>query len=687
MHRLSKGMLFASLLAGSAVLPVHDGVQAQSIEAQDRTNLPDDGALDRIVVKGQAIKRLDTVFSTTTLNEEDIRELRVTEVQELFREVPGMNVRDYNLAGVANQIVIRGFGNGAHGGDLGMVIDGIPLNEANSHADGYADANVLIPLEIAEITVYRGPVSALYGNFNRGGLVAYETRKGGDYAEADASFGDFDTFDAQAALGREWTYGELNAAAQYFRTDGFRPQSDAERFTVAGRYGVALAERFDASVSARYQTAEGRSAAYLTFDQFEADPYGIDQRVKNDGSQKDFFTARADFGYSISTDARLLGYVYSTQQDFVRYFTRGPANPSAAWRQREERYDREVYGGGFSLNGNTQFASRRIAYVLGVEAFTEDTQFQFYEDLDFRRRVSPAQFDRTLTLDSISAFGQADMRLSEILDVSLGLRYDRFTGECSPDGVEIPGGACGKFEAVDALSPKVGAQARLAPWLELRASYSQGFALPAAQAKFATGAQGLDPNTIRQYEVGARLTPLDRFALDVALYRVDSSNEFASPSPGEFVNLGETRRTGFEAGLEWQPVDAIDLLVAYAYAQSQVQDNLDPALIGNLVTGVPDHTLTADARVRPFAGLTLNATFRHVGEYATNGANTVFAPDYSTLDIGASYELGDLLPVPARIYLDIENVGDVVYASSFNSLGSIATGTPRFIQLGLQVGF
>jgi hypothetical protein len=42
-----------------------------------------------------------------------------------------------------------------------MVIDGIPLNEANSHADGYVDSTVLIPLEIGGLTIYRGPVSAL----------------------------------------------------------------------------------------------------------------------------------------------------------------------------------------------------------------------------------------------------------------------------------------------------------------------------------------------------------------------------------------------------------------------------------------------------------------------------------------------------------------------------------------------
>jgi outer membrane receptor protein involved in Fe transport len=75
-----------------------------------------------------------------------------------------------------------------------------------------------------------------------------------------------------------------------------------------------------------------------------------------------------------------------------------------------------------------------------------------------------------------------------------------------------------------------------------------------------------------------------------------------------------------------------------------------------------------------------------VGAYATNAANTVYSPSYDLVDLGASYEL-DVLPVPARLYLAVDNLADEVHASSFNSLGSIAPGSPRFVRLGLQVGF
>lgn len=103
--------------------------------------------LDQVVVKGQALRGANAPFSVDALDAARIRELRVSHPGELFRQVPGMAVRNLGLAGVADSIVMRGFGGGGHGGDLGVVIDGIPLNEAMSHADGYVDLAVVVPLD------------------------------------------------------------------------------------------------------------------------------------------------------------------------------------------------------------------------------------------------------------------------------------------------------------------------------------------------------------------------------------------------------------------------------------------------------------------------------------------------------------------------------------------------------------
>src|SRR5258707_1115313 len=104
--------------------------------------------LDNIVVKGEAIR--DSRHQPYTVNRfsrEEIRIRQISQPEQLFREVPGMEVRGLGYGGVANSMTLRGFSGGGHGGDIGFVIDGIPLNEASSHADGYADLNVVIPLE------------------------------------------------------------------------------------------------------------------------------------------------------------------------------------------------------------------------------------------------------------------------------------------------------------------------------------------------------------------------------------------------------------------------------------------------------------------------------------------------------------------------------------------------------------
>jgi outer membrane receptor protein involved in Fe transport len=182
-------MIMHSTTTAACLLALAHAVQAQT------------PALNTVEVKGDAARGGAAAYSTTTLETQDIQAAHATRPEELLRQVPGMNVQDYQLSGVGNAIVMRGFGGGGHGGDVGVVLDGIPLNEAMSHADGYVDLNVIVPLEIERFTAYKGPVSALYGNFNRAGLLAIETRKGGEYKEVDASIASHGTLDAQAALG------------------------------------------------------------------------------------------------------------------------------------------------------------------------------------------------------------------------------------------------------------------------------------------------------------------------------------------------------------------------------------------------------------------------------------------------------------------------------------------------------
>jgi outer membrane receptor protein involved in Fe transport len=643
--------------------------------------------LAQIVVKGQAIAAEAQAYSVTELTTADIRQENVANFDELLREVPGMTVRDFGLGGVANSIVIRGFGGGGHGGDLGAVLDGIPLNEAMSHADGYVDLNVIIPLEVESLTVYRGPVSALYGNYNRGGLLSLRTRKSGDYVDADASIGSHETANLQVALGKPiGDRHRLNLAAQAYFTDGYRPQSDVDRQTVSGRWAFDLTPKVEVAISGRYHRTDADSASYLTMAQFLDDPYGIDPRVQNDGAEKEFGTLRLDVNAELGPDTKLLTFAYLTKQDFTRWFTRPVGG--GVWRQREETYDRDVFGAGGSLNGKfTVFdGAAPWNYVIGVETFREQTDFQYYDGVDNRMRVAPAANDRETRLSSISAFAEVEAPLHDLLKLSLGLRGDWFAGGCELLGPETGADPCGDLNDVNELSPKVGVRSSITSWLELRANWSKGFALPPGFIKYAGGGAGLDPNVFRQIEIGATVTPLPDFKLDVAAFRLKSSNEIRTVIPGVYENFGSTLRRGIEASLDWAPVDSFRLRAVYGFTDTEVTENANPALIGNGLSGVPRHSANLEAYWSPIDNWTIDVNWRYVGKYQVNAQNTLQADSYNTVDLGLAYE--GTAPVPFRAFVRVDNLTDEKYATSVFSIGGetvVAPGAPRTARIGVQL--
>ncbi len=648
---------------------------------------PADATIDEVVVKGQLLRAEDSAFSATVLDTAAIREQGLADVDELFRFVPGMVVRDLQLGSVASNIVIRGFGSGGHGGDLGAVIDGIPLNEAMSHADGYVDLNAVVPLEIESFSVFKGPVSALYGNYNRGGLVDIQTRKSGDYAETDLSLGSYDTVDLQAAYGAALGDNQqVNLAGQLFRTDSYRPQSETQRGTFSGRWSADITPALQVALSSRYPQSESDSASYLTEEQFQADPRGIDPRTQNDGADKEFLTVRGDVNYQINDDLKLLTFAYTTQQDFTRWFSR-PVS-ATAWRQREETYDRSVFGTGTSLNGVTALASVPVSYIAGIETFRESTDYKFFDGLERRRRIQPAQADRETDLNSVSAFTEVRASVHPLAQLSVGLRADRFTGGCELRGPETGADPCGALNRAEHVSPKLGVTSQVTDWMQLRASWAEGFALPNGFVKYAIGGQPLDENVFRQTEVGVRLTAANAFEFDIAGYRLKSTGEVRTVSPGVYENYGATLREGIEASARWTPIESFDLSAVYGMTDTEVEQNGDARLLGLAVAGVPENSGSLEATFRPFADWSINAFWRYVGEYEVDALNTLQAENYDLLDIGVSYtRRGER---SYRVYARLDNVTDENYSTSVSVIGGqllFAPGMPRSVRAGIQFDF
>ncbi len=655
--------------------------------AQPSAPQPVQQPVQQIEIKGQGLRSSAQAFSSTTLDAQQVRDAAVNQPELLLRQVPGVELRSYGLGGVVNVVTVRGFNGGAHGGDLGMVVDGIPLNEAMSHSDGYADLNVIVPLEIERFQVYRGPVSALYGNFNRGGLVAIETRRRGHYLQTDASLGSFATADLQAALGTTLAGGSVNAAAQLYRSGDFRPDSKYTRGTVSGRWTLDMAEAGALSLSARLHQGDWDSASYLLRSQFDAgDPYGKDPRVRQDGGSKHFASARVDYQRPLGSGTQLLGFAYGTQQDYTRYFTR-PLNAST-WSQREEDYDRRVAGAGASLNGRSTLAGQALDWVAGAEIYRESTDFRFFEGTQARTRVAPAGFDRRYDFNSASAFTELALNVAPWLRPTLGLRHDRFTGDCSRRGPETGSDPCSRLNEASRTTPKLGVVSTVAPGLDLRASLAEGFALPPGVAKYAAGGAGLEPTVFRQSEIGLNYRSA-RLRADLASYRISSSNEVRTVSPGVFENFGRTLRRGAEAALTLTPFDSVEIGLVATRMNARIEENANPALVGRQVTGVPRQTTGLTLGWRPAEGFGASAEWRRASDSAVDAGNSVFDGGYSTLDLGLQY-VGRWAGTRYRAHARVQNAGDRVYASNAFLIGGqrlVAPASPRAVQLGVQADF
>ncbi len=641
--------------------------------------------LGAITVKGQALETSRAAYSVTTLGRGDIQAAAVSEVEALWRQVPGMHANDYQLSGVANSVVLRGFGGGGHGGDIAATLDGISLNEAMSHADGYFDLNVVVPLELEEVAVHQGPVSVLQGNFNRAGLIELRTRRSGEYRDVALQAGSHGARDAQAALGlRLGAASELFVAAQHARGNGTRPDAGHERSTLSARWQHQLDARLRLALSGRLHAADGDSPGYRGLAQWRLDPQGKDPRVEGDGAQKHFKTLRLDVNYDQDSDTRLLAYAYGTQQDFVRWFTRPRGG---RWAQREERYDRSVSGTGLNLSGDARWAGGPAQWTLGLEALRESTEYGYWDDLQNRQRSAPAISNRQATLDNAAAFAQLAWQPHPLFQPSLGLRHDRFTGACERLGAETGSDPCTRMRPVAHTTPKLGISAQVHERVALRASWSEGFALPGNFAKYALGAAQLDPNIFRQTEVGLQWHASHQLWLDLALYRMASSQELRNVAPGVYENFGQTLREGAELLALWTPGNAVELRWNYGRAASRVTHNANAALIGRQVAGVPSYTSTLQARWRMNADWAVQGALRHVGRMAVDAANTVSNPAYHVADLGLQYRLPASTGLAdGTLSVTVRNLADKAYASSMSVIGGevlVAPGAPRTLLLGL----
>lgn len=650
--------------------------------------------LGAITVKGEAFLPQNAAATAHVVGADAIRTAALDNPLRLVEEVPGVDLGAYRQGGVADVFSIRGFGEGGHGGDVAVQVDGIPLNEADGHADGYADLNVLVPLELQRIAVYKGPSSALYGNFARGGTVALDTRKGGQYRDVSISGGAYETLDAQLAFGEALDLGagrnplQTNLAFQFFTSDGYSANSRYLKGTVAGRFSYALSNRTDVNLSLRGHSGEWGGPGYIPEDQFLSDDRRDEQgpNAEDDGGAKTFYAERIGVNHSFSDQLRLVTFGYAVQQDFTRFAKFGYTEGG----QSERFNQRDVYGAGASLNGRGVLGilgGVASTFVLGTELYSERTQRKSWATSN---RVRLAQNeDRDFTVQNASAFVQAEFDVAPYLRPTVGLRFDTFFGtyENADPGQAVTSSDLNDYSH---LSPKLGLRSTLAPGFDLRASATNGYILPNGADKY-DATLSVDPAEIWQYEVGATYDAPGLARFDIVGYVLDTSEEIVEDPPGSatFRNAGTTRRRGVEGEVTARPLAGLQARVSLGLIETEIRENPVAELVGRELTGVPASTFTASLDYASPTGLGARAHVHGIGSYQLEADNSAQYGGYTVADLTLFYDLGAGGARRGRVFVEIENVLDERYAEAvFAGFGTLnyAPAPPRRLTLGVTLG-
>lgn len=620
--------------------------------------------LQTITLKGGALKHRNRTTTVNTISLSDIKKLNISTPQDLLYEVPGVERTDLGQGGAVSQIGIRGFELGGHGGDLAMEVDGVSFNETE-HSGGYVDMNILIPLNLAKMEVYKGPSSPLFGLFARGGAISFVTRKGGDYQDLVLKGGSYDAVDAQYAFGKAFDVnsGKLktNFAAQINRSAGYMENSDYLKGNINGRLAYDLSENTEIGITLNGHSSRWDAPGFVTADMLKDKKKRRQQAIngENDGGDQVFASERLELNHSFNEDLKMLVYAYSIQQSQTR-FSKFGLEPGPG-QQTEVNHSRKTYAFGGSLNGDHQLGNTDIDWVGGFEFYNEFTDRTGWSAFNRVRDPEDPYQENTYRVRAVSLFGQGELDLSPYFRPSIGFRYESFGGTLRNHLANQKN----DMQGLDHFSPKLGVRSTLADGFDVRASVSNGFSLPSGDLKYQSD-NSIKPEKLWQYEIGASYDYLNLLHLDVSAYLMNNSQErtFVHGTDDLYINSGKTERRGVEFSFNINPLDRLNIRGAFTWQDTEIKDLPDsPELVGNQLTNLPKTITNLSVDYTTQQGIGIFARIRDAGKYPTNRINTDYYKGYTVVDAKLFYNLDKKYANKGRIFLEVNNVFNENYAT------------------------
>lgn len=604
-------------------------------------------------------------------------------LDEVTRGIPGLFIDSREYYAVGDRVLVRGLGWRAQFGVRGIqvILDGIPL----TMADGQSVLEAVDPSLIREIEVIRGPASTFWGN-SSGGVVYISTdptAEASHTARVRQVVGSYGQFKTDLQVSPNLGPHSLSVFTSYLTQDGYREHSE----TRLSRTGL----------TGNFVLGEGRGiqvyGAYSNMPLAES-PSSLDaETAARDPRSARSFIVRQDV--SKTSQQGQLGATY--------YDDLGIGTLRATGYGVFRTLDNPIPSGYIDLGRRAggarltlQDAFGDVEWGLGVEGkFQRDDRKEFDNEGGEKGAI---QIDQLETVYNQAAFGRAALPVGNFR-LSAGVRYDWLRFEAD---TRLSEGGDQGARTFSSFSPSVGL-AYTVGTTRLFANVSTGLEAPTTtelgnrpdgQGGFN---QNVGPENTLGFEAGVQ-GDRGRISYDVTGYvmRVDDlllPFQLSADGPTFFRNSGETRHSGVEAAVQWQPVDEVVLATSYTYTQAEFIDAATAdgeVLDGNEIPGVPTHVANGYIEWRG-GPIWTTFTFDGVSEHFVNDANTAKNEGYAILGIQFSHPGFEVAPgIELFPFFAIDNLADTRHNDIIvNAFGGryYEPSAGRTYQVGLSLQF
>lgn len=463
--------------------------------SQGNDTLPITKQLDEIIVTAQKQEqRLQEVpVSVSHINEREVRELRLWEGRDMAGLFPNFNAS--HSGDGRNVMGIRGITTTSYDPAVAVYVDGVIQFGLDNYSNGL--------LDIERVEILRGPQGTLYGRNAMGGVINIITKKPTNQTKGFAAvdFGNYGlsrySLGIKTPLVRNKLF--LGVSGLYEKHNGFftnaYDDSDYDqRNTVLGNYYLRyLANPYwSFTLNYKHSLAKNKGAFPLagSIEQAMEDPYQLNQNT---------LTRMVD---NVSNASLVIDYSgkinFSSQTSFqsnYRYYE-GPIDGDFSPLDIisiVNNYGRDwnvvdVWTQEFRLFSKKDEQSK-FSWLAGLFGFVKDdpvrqgTHFGEQGDIYGSEPNTTLVNTNTGSSNGMALFGQGTYQLSEQLDLTLGLRYDRENRELTGRSEFLMGGmdpiliqpdTTGKSSS-NALSPKVQLSYKSLNDNLLFVSYNRGF--------------------------------------------------------------------------------------------------------------------------------------------------------------------------------------------------------------------